>query len=96
VDLRHQPLADRPAHRALPAADVLPDRLLRDIRALLIDEPLMDPLGGMPLLARSVPISLKPRVDHRPIRPQLRRRRPTGDRLTGGTGDASACLTVRR
>ena len=34
----------------------------------------MDPLGGMPLLARRHAIGLKPGVDHRPIRPQLRRR----------------------
>jgi len=72
--LRHEHLGDRPPHRTLSAADVLTHRRLRDIHAVLIDEPLMDPLRGMPLLARRLAITLEPPVDHRPIRPQLRRR----------------------
>jgi hypothetical protein len=50
----------------------------------------------VPLLARRIAIALKPLVDQRPERTELRRRPLTGERLDGGTGDASACLTARR
>jgi hypothetical protein len=49
-----------------------------------------DPLGRVALLARRLPIGLKPRVDNRAIRAQLGRR-PTRRRpLAGGSGDANA------
>ena len=74
VDLRHEHLADRPAQLALARPHVLAHRHLGDIGAVLIDQPPPDPLGGVTLLARRVAIGLKPLIDHRPIRAQLRRR----------------------
>ena len=73
VDLRHEHLPDREPHRTLTSPHILPDRRLSDIRAKLINEPLMNPLSGMPLLTRRGPIRLKPPIDHRPIRAELRR-----------------------
>ena len=74
VHLRDEHLPDRPAHRALARPHVLTHRRLRDLGAVLIDQPPPDPPRGVPLLARRLPIGLKPPVDQRPIRPQLRRR----------------------
>ena len=74
VHLRHEHLPDRPAHRALPSTHVLPHRRLRDLGAVLVDQPPPDPPRGVTLLPRRHPIGLKPRVDQRPIRPQPRRR----------------------
>jgi hypothetical protein len=74
VHLRHEHLGDRQPHRAFTSPDVLPDGRLRDIRTVLVNEPLPDPLGGMPLLTRRVPIRQKPPIDHRPIPAELRRR----------------------
>ena len=73
VDLRDEHLLDREAHRTLARADVLTDRRLRDIRAVLIHQTPVDPPRGVPLLARRGPIFLKPPIDHRPIRAELRR-----------------------
>ena len=74
VDLRDEHLPDRPPQLALARPDVLTDRDLGDIGTVLINQPPPDPPGGMPLLGRRVPIRQQPLVDHRPIRPQLRRR----------------------
>ena len=52
--------------------NVLPDRALSDISRMLLAQPLPDPLRGMTLLARRVPVRVKPGVDQLPIRPQLR------------------------
>jgi hypothetical protein len=76
VHLRHEHLVDRVAQLAPPPAHVLAHRRLRDIGAMLRDEPLPDPLRRVPLLARCLPISPKPLVDQRPIQAQLRRRPP--------------------
>ena len=73
VMLRHERLTDiaqlTPARTHVPA-----DLTLRHDRALLLNQALPDPPRGMPLLARRIPISLKPRIDQRAIRPELRRR----------------------
>jgi hypothetical protein len=74
VDLRDQHLPDRPTHRAPARAHIVTDRRLRDIGAVLIDQPPMDPFRAVTLLARRLAIGLKPRVDQRPIRTKLRRR----------------------
>ena len=74
VDLRDEHLPDRKPHRPLARADVLTNRRLRDISTVLIHQAPVDPPRGMPLLARRSPIRLKPPVDHRPIRTELRRR----------------------
>jgi hypothetical protein len=74
VDLRHEHLPDRPAQQALALTHVVPDRRLPDIGTMLVDEPLPDPLGGVALLARRLPIGLQPRVDQRPERAELGRR----------------------
>jgi len=76
VSLGDEDLADRPAHRPLARAHVLAHRRLRDVGAVLIDQPPPDPPRGMALLARRLPVGLKPRVDQRPPRTQLRRRPP--------------------
>ena len=71
--LRHERLTDiaqlAPTRTHIPA-----DLTLRHHRAVLLDQPLPDPPRGMALLARRLPIALKPRVDQRVIRTQLRRR----------------------
>ena len=46
----------------------------RPDRAVLLDKTLPDPPRGMTLLARRVPIGLKPGVDQRVMRAELRRR----------------------
>jgi len=74
VNLRDEHLPDRPAHRPLARPHVIADRRLGDISAVLIDQTPMDPLRGMALLARRLAIALKPPINDRPIRTQLRRR----------------------
>ena len=66
--------SDRPPQLALAQPDVLTDRDLSDIGTVLINQPPPDPPGGMPLLRWRVTIRQQPLIDHRPIRPQLRRR----------------------
>ncbi|MCA1680314.1 MAG: hypothetical protein LC777_15865, partial [Actinobacteria bacterium] len=95
VNLRDEHLIDRPPHRPLARTHILADRRLGDLRAVLVDEALPDPLRGMALLARRLAIALKPRVDQRAILAELRgrpvRRRALGrrqrrrQRLTQGT-----------
>jgi hypothetical protein len=63
---------------------------------VLVDQPPPDPLRRVTLLARRLAIRFKARVDDRPIRASFGVGRPTGERFTGGTGDANACLTARR
>ena len=53
VNLRHEHLPDRQPHRTLTSPHILPDRRLRNIRTVLVNEPLMDPLGGMQFQARN-------------------------------------------
>ena len=67
VDLRHEHLPDRQPQLAPALAHVLADRHLRDISAVLIDQPPPDPLRGVPLLARRHPIGDQPLIDQRPI-----------------------------
>jgi predicted RNase H-like HicB family nuclease len=74
MDLRDEHVPDRPAQPPLARPDVLPDRDLRNIGAVLIDQAPMDPPDDVALLARRLAIGRKPRVDHRPIRTQPRRR----------------------
>ncbi len=76
VHLRHEHLIDRVAQLPPPATDVLAHGRLRDVGAVLREEPLPDPLRGVPLLPRRLTVREKPRVDQRPIRAQLRRRTP--------------------
>ena len=63
---------------------------------MLVNEALMDPLGGMTLLARSVAIAQQPLVDHRPIRASFGAGLPTGVRFAATNGDANAARTARR
>jgi len=95
VDLRDMHLADRPTHRPLACPHVIADRRLGDLGAVLVDEPPMDPLGRVTLLARRVAIGLKPCVDQCPIRTELRCR-PRDRRTLRRRQRTSACLTARR
>jgi hypothetical protein len=93
--LRHERLTDLP-ELATALTHIARHLALGDLRAVLGDQPLPHPPRRVPLLARRIAIALKPLVDQRPERTELRRRPLTGERLDGGTGDASACLTARR
>lgn len=73
VHLRDEPL--HPQAKLAPATmDVLAHRRLSDVRGVLVAQPLPDPLRRVPLLARRLAVALKPRVDQRPVGPELRRR----------------------
>jgi hypothetical protein len=76
--------------------DVIADRRLGHLRAVLVDQPLPDPLRGMTLLPRRLPIGFsQPSINGR-YGPSRGAGRTDGDRFTGGDGEASACLTARR
>ncbi len=72
VDLRHERL-DSFATLGSAIVNVFPDRALSDIGRVLLAQPLPDPLRGMALLARRIPVPVKPAVDQLPIRAKLRR-----------------------
>jgi hypothetical protein len=87
-------------HRARPGdRERVPDRALSDIGRVLITQPLPDPLRGMTLLARRVPIpssqeSIGPRYG-----PNFGAGRPTGfalDRRGNGAANAlvEMCLLI--
>lgn len=59
----------RPSH-----ADVIADRRLGDLDAMLVDQSLPHALGGVALLARRAEIGHKPLVDELAVLAQLRRR----------------------
>jgi hypothetical protein len=73
VHLRHERL-DPFAALGPAIVNVFPNSALSDISRVLITQPLPDPLRGMTLLARRIPVPIKPGVDQPPIRPKLRRR----------------------
>jgi hypothetical protein len=76
VNLPHEHVPERPTQLPLARPHVVPDRRLRDLGAVFIDQPRPDPLRRVALLARRGAISLKPPVDDRQIRTELRRRPP--------------------
>ena len=78
VRLRHHDLHLVQAQLCAAAGDIPRHRHLGHARAVLGDQPLPDPAGGMPLLARHVPVSQQPPVDDRRIRAD-RRPRPLPD-----------------
>ena len=62
---------DRPPQLTPPRAHILAHRAARDTSAPCSSTSRSpDPPRGVPLLARRLPVSLKPRVDQRPIRAQ--------------------------
>jgi hypothetical protein len=65
------------AQPAPHSSDIPVDLPLRDLRAMLLDQPLPDPPSGMTLLARHLQTHAQPLLDHRPIPPQPRRRPTT-------------------
>ncbi len=76
VDLR-VPGGMRQRHEGLPAfgasdPDVVPHHRHTAGIAVLVAQPLEDPLGRMPLLRRRRPVGLENGVDHRQKRPKLR------------------------
>ena len=74
ADQRHEHLADLTQLATLGTH--IPTHLpLRHLRAVLVHQPLPDPPGGMPLLARRLAIRLQNLIDDRPI-PAKPRRRP--------------------
>ena len=74
VHLRDEHLARGVTELAPALADIVTDRRLGDLGAVLVDQPPPDPLGGVPLLARRVKIRDQPLVDQRAILTELRRR----------------------
>ena len=80
VRLRHHDLHLVQAQLGAAAGDIPRHRHLRHARAVLGDQPLPDPPGGMPLLARHVPVRQQPPVDDGRIRAD-RRPRPRRVRL---------------
>ena len=80
--LRHADLDPVQAELGLAAGHIPRHRHLRQGGAVLGDQPLPDPPGRMPLLARHVPVSQQPPVDHPRIRID-RRLRPLRIRLSG-------------
>ena len=73
ADQRHEHLADIAQLPAL-AVHIPADLPLGHSGAVLLHQPLPDPTSCVTLLTRRLPIRLQPAIDHRPIRPQLRRR----------------------
>ena len=73
VQLRHERLSDLPERQAA-LTHIAADLALRDLRAVLGDQALPDPPRGVTLLARRIAVRPKPRIDHLPIRAELRRR----------------------
>ena len=70
---RHEHLADIPG-RAATRRDIPAHLPLRHLSAVLLNQALPDPPGGMTLLARRLPVRVQPAVDDRPERAELRRR----------------------
>jgi hypothetical protein len=91
MHLRHERLHPF-ATLTTTAVNVFPDRPLSNIGSMLITQPLPDPPRGVPLLARRIPVPVKPRVDQPAIwaelrcgpadRPALHRRQRRHQRLT--------------
>ncbi|WP_343869659.1 hypothetical protein [Dactylosporangium roseum] len=76
--------------------DVGPHDLIRhSAHVLLVDQPVVDAFGGVPLLARSVQIGAEHVVDDRLERIQLDARGGSGLR-GGGNADVNAACTVCR
>ena len=96
MDLRHEHLTDRQPKLATALADVITNRRLRDLDAVLIEQPPPDPLRCMPLLARRGQITDQPLMDSSRYSPNLAPADDTGLRFAGGTEDSNACLTARR
>ncbi len=96
MDLRDEHVAARVPELAATPAHVVAHRRLRDVDAVLVDQPPPDPLGRVALLARHLEVRGQPLVDQPVLRAELFRRPRRGRRLGGGTDDASACLTARR
>ena len=95
MNLRHERL-NTLAALPPPQMHILANRPLRDIRGILVTQPLPDPLRGMTLLPRRAwSASSHPSITAR-YAPSFGAGRPTGARFTGGTGDTSAALTARR
>ncbi len=63
-------LADLPPPRRHVAVDLAPG----DPGAVLLDQPLVDPAGGMALLTRHLGLGLEPAIDDRPVGAEPRRR----------------------
>ena len=83
---------------AAPAlAHVAADLPLRDLRAVLVDQPLPDPPRRVTLLARRLAIRHQATRRSPPdTRPASAPAGPPAPASRGGTGDSSACLTARR
>jgi hypothetical protein len=94
VGLRHESVHHRPVpclQQDLRTAlrDILRHRPIRDPRVVLVDQPLPDPMRGMPLLRRCVHIRPQHLI-HRPTQRPGHRTSRVGVFLGAGTADASA------
>ncbi len=69
--LRHERLVDV-THLPTAITDIPGDLALGNHSVVFLDEALPHPPGRLTLLARRVPVGLKPRVDQRVIRAELR------------------------
>ena len=61
-----------------PALHITLHDLVRTVKPLLLDQPVIHAPGRMPLLARHEPVRLQPLADQRLVRVELRDRRRTG------------------
>lgn len=94
VGLRDRDLAMVQAELDPAPRHVARHRHLRHLRAVLSDQPLPDPPGGMALLARRVTVSQQPAVDHRGPRVD-RRTLSRGITLSRGRLSRLQCLSHR-
>jgi len=76
VNLRHEHVPRRQAQLAATLADVIADRRLGDIDAVLVDQAPPHALGGVTLLARRLKVCGQPLVDDLAVLAQLRRAPP--------------------
>jgi len=74
VDLRHEHVPRGVPELAPTLAHMITHRRLRNLRAMLVDEPPPDPLGRVALLAGRLEVGDQPLVDQLAIRAELRRR----------------------
>jgi hypothetical protein len=94
--LRHRDLALVQAQLGAAAGHIPRHRHLGQRGTVLGDQPLPDPPGRMPLLARHLPARHQPPIDDRRIRADRRPGRGEYSFRGGGTALTSAWRTVRR
>ncbi len=77
VDQRHESFVDQDAELGPALAHVAADLALGYLRAVLVDQPFIDAVGGMSLLGRRLAVGDQPSIDRLPVRAQRRCRSPS-------------------